>query len=228
MAVGIHGGWWRAAHGLETHAHLCAALVESGVATWNIEYRRLGEDGGGWPGTLVDVGKALDFLHTLASMYPFDLSRVVTVGFSAGGHLALWAAARQRVEAMSPLGAENPFPIKAAISLAGASDLVRCAELGLSGNVVESFLGGSPTLVPDRYAMASPTALLPLGTKQILIHGTSDSSVPCEISQRHYAEAVSRGDKCDLLLLPGVEHLELIDPLASCWRAVHDTILAAL
>lgn len=225
VVVGIHGGWWRAAHGLETQAHLCAALTAAGVATWNIEYRRIGEDGGGWPGTFQDVGSAVDFLRDIAPVHRLDLSRVVPVGFSAGGHLALWVGARHRFAFGHPLWSDTPLPLKGAVSLAGAADLLRCAQLQLSESVVEIFLGGSPTQVPERYADGSPTELLPLGVPQTLIHGTDDTSVPHEISERHHAAAIARGDVCQLLLLPGAQHFELIDPLASVWDVVHRAIL---
>ncbi len=220
VVVGIHGGWWRAAHGLETHAHLCAALTAAGFATWNIEYRKIGEEGGGWPGTFVDVGSAIDFLSNIAHGHRLDLSRVITVGFSAGGHLALWAAARHRFAAGHPLATQELLRIKGAVSLAGAADLIRCAELQLSQGIVETFLGGSPVQVPERYASGSPTELLPFEVPQTLIHGTDDTSVPFEISVRHHAAAIARGDSCDLVLLPGVEHFELIDPLAVPWETV--------
>jgi acetyl esterase/lipase len=226
VVVGIHGGWWRAAHGLETHTHLCMALTQAGCATWNIEYRRIGEAGGGWPGTLTDVGMALDFLASVAQQYALDLSRVVTVGFSAGGQLALWAGSRDRFAPGHPLWSAAPLRVSGAVCLAGASDLIRCADLQLSQRIVESFLGGTPLEVPERYTSSSPTALLPLHLPQVLIHGTADTSVPHEISERHHAAARTAGDDCELLLLPGVEHFELIDPLAPSWNIVRDAVLA--
>lgn len=226
VVVGIHGGWWRVAHGLDTHSHLCAALTATGFATWNIEYRRIGEEGGGWPGTFEDVGSAVDFLYQIAPTYRLDLSRVVAVGFSAGGHLALWVAARHRFAFGHPLWTSAPLRLKGAVSLAGAVDLVRCADLQLSQGIVEIFLGGSPAQVPQRYASASPIELIPLGVPHTLIHGTDDTSVPHEISERHYAAAKAQGDVCELLLLQGVQHFELLDPLAATWEVVHRAILA--
>jgi acetyl esterase/lipase len=222
VVVGLHGGWWRAAHGTETHAHLCAAITALGVATWNVEYRRLGEAGGGWPGTLQDVSAAVDFLAEIAATYDLDLSRVVAVGFSAGGQLALWAGSRR-----APFGT-SAVKLRAAVSLAGAVDLVRCAELGLSEGVVETFLGGPPGDVPERYRQSSPRELLPLGVAQTLIHGTHDTSVPAEISERYFAAARAKDDPCDLQLLPDVGHFELIDPLSAPWLIVRDAVMAAL
>lgn len=226
VVVGIHGGWWRAEHDLGTHSHLAAALRASGLATWNIEYRRVGEDGGGCPGTLEDVGAAVDFLREIAPKYRLDLTRVVTVGFSAGGHLAVWVAARHRLAPGHPLRGEAPLPLKGAVSLAGALDLERCAELQLSQGAVDAFLGGPAADRQELVAIASPTAMLPIGVPQAVIHGTADTSVPFEISVRHHAAAVARGDACDLRLLPEVEHFELIDPLSSAWPAIERIVLA--
>lgn len=226
VVAGIHGGWWRAAHGLDTHAHLCAALVAEGIATWNIEYLRIGEPGGGWPETLLDVGAALDSLREAARLYPLDLSRVVTVGFSAGGQLALWAASRHKLAPSDPLHVSRPLALKGAISLAGAVDLRRCAQLRLSDRVVEAFLGGSPNEVPERYTSCSPMELVPCGVPHTLVHGTGDTSVPHEISERYYAAATAAGDDCELILLEGAQHFELIDPLTEVWPKVCQAIVA--
>jgi acetyl esterase/lipase len=222
VVVGLHGGWWRAEHGVETHSHLCAALTALGAATWNLEYRRIGEEGGGWPGTLQDVDVGIDFLATISAVYGLELSRVVAVGFSAGGQLALWAASQR-----SPLGA-HVVDLSAVVSLAGAVDLVRCAELGLSNGVVETFLGGTPKEVAERYHQSSPRELVPLGVPHTLIHGSDDSSVPAEISEGHFAAARAKNDLCQLQLLPGVGHFELIDPLADSWGVVRDAVMTVL
>lgn len=228
VVVGIHGGWWRAAHDLDTHSHLTNALRKEGFATWNIEYRRVGEDGGGWPGTFEDVGAAIDFLQEIAPSYQLDLTRVVTAGFSAGGHLALWAAARHRLAKEHLLRGAAPLMIKGAVSLAGAVDLVRCAELELSQNAVDAFLGGNALSRPDILRVASPMALLPLGVPHTLVHGTADTSVPSAISTGYHQEAVKHGDHCKLMLLPDVEHFELIDPASRAWPAVRSAIESLL
>lgn len=220
VVVGIHGGWWRAAHGLETHSHLCAALTVAGFATWNIEYRRIGEEGGGWPGTLTDVGRAIDFLREIAPSYRLDIERVLSVGFSAGGQLALWSAGRHTLKKGSALYADEPLPLVGAISLAGAVDLAQCARLGLSEQIVVQFLGGTSEQVPDRYAESSPVEMLPLGLPHALIHGTSDTSVPHSISQRHHIRAIEVGDNCALQLLEDVQHFELIDPRTKAFGAL--------
>jgi acetyl esterase/lipase len=216
VVVLIHGGFWRNFHGLELMVGLSEDLVQRGYAVWNIEYRRVGEEGGGWPGTLQDVGNALDYLRTLATSYPLDLQRVVTVGSSAGGHLSLWSAARHRIPSDSAVAAENPLKLRGAISLAGAVDLENSWKLKLGNNAAGDFLGGDPVTYPERYANASPTALLPLGIPQVMVHGTEDDVVPLSISQGHFDKAKATGDDVKLIVVPGADH-NLVDPKAANW-----------
>ncbi|HEV2239278.1 MAG TPA: alpha/beta fold hydrolase [Ktedonobacterales bacterium] len=218
--VMVHGGFWRARYGLDYFGDICEALAAAGVATWNIEYRRLGDPGGGWPGTLLDVAAAVDHTRTLAARYPLDLARTGALGHSAGGHLALWAAGRARIHAASPLRAEDPLRLRCAVALAGVSDLRRAWELRLSNNVTEEFLGGTPTEVPERYAAASPAELLPLGVTQLLLHGTEDDSVPYDMSMRYLAAAGAAGDGATLMTLAGKGHFEMVDPATAAWRTV--------
>jgi acetyl esterase/lipase len=234
VVVVIHGGFWRARYDLEHAGHLCAALTARGLATWSLEYRRIGNSGGGWPGTFQDVALGLDYLRELAPAYDLDLERVVALGHSAGGHLALWLAGRHRVPADDSLrrasgtASRVPTRLRGAVSLAGVADLRRAWELRLSDNVVETFVGGSPERVPERYAGASPIELLPLGVPQALIHGTADESVPYEISQVYHEAAVARGDEATLVTLPGAGHFEVIDPRSEEWPLVVDATLRVL
>ncbi|HEY7983252.1 MAG TPA: alpha/beta fold hydrolase [Ktedonobacterales bacterium] len=218
--VTIHGGFWRARYGLDYFGTLDDALAAAGVATWNIEYRRLGNRGGGWPGTLLDVAAAVDHLRALAARYPLDLARAGALGHSAGGHLALWAAGRARLPATSPLFAPEPLRLGCAVALAGVCDLRRAWELRLSANVTQDLLGGTPTQVPERYAAASPAELLPLGVPQALIHGTNDDSVPYAISVGYHAAARAAGDDVSLVTLAGKGHFEMVDPATPEWGAV--------
>ncbi|MBA3530766.1 MAG: alpha/beta hydrolase [Ardenticatenales bacterium] len=225
VVIVIHGGFWRARYDLTHIRPLCEALTAAGVATWSIEYRRIGNPGGGWPGTLLDVAQAASHLRTLALDYPLDLARVVAMGHSAGGHLALWLAGAARVPAGDPLHVVEPLPIHAAISLAGVADLRRAWELRLSNNVVEDFLGGAPAQVPERYDSSSPIELLPLGAKQVLIHGVEDDIVPIEISRRYHEAATRLGDEVALHELPRLGHFEPIEPGSAAWPAVRDAVL---
>jgi len=210
----VHGGFWRAKYGLEYIAHACAAFAATGIATWNIEYRRLG-NGGGWPWTFDDVANAADHLETIAGNFELDMNRVITVGHSAGGQLALWLATRK-----------NQF--RGVISLAGVADLRRAWELRLSNSVVSDLLGGSPNEVPDRYRSFSPIERLPLGIPQRLFHGTSDRSVPFEISDRYVRSAHLSGDDAKLIRLENADHFELVDPRTPEFAFVRDAALSLL
>jgi acetyl esterase/lipase len=214
LVIVIHGGFWRSAYHLDHIGHLCAALTAAGLATWNLEYRRIGDNGGGWPGTFEDVLRGADYVAALAEKYPIDAKRTIAVGHSAGGHLALLLAKRQRVRGV--------------VSLAGVADLRRAWELGLSNNVVVSFLGGAPQEVPDRYQEASPLELLPLGVPQQLVHGVRDDVVPFEISENYVKAAKAAGDDARLVALPEAGHFELIDPRSAEWPQVHQTVLSLL
>ena len=208
----IHGGFWRAAYDLGHMAHLAAALRERGIASWSLEYRRIGEDGGGYPNTLLDVAIGADAVRGVAARHGLDPGRIVAMGFSAGGHLALWLAARSRIPIGDPLHDAAPLHLRGAISLAGVVDLRRASELGLSTGVVDQLLGGPPDAVPHRLATASPYELLPLGVPQLLIHGTEDPNVPVELSRRYAERARNYGDPVELVEMPDTEHFELIDP----------------
>ena len=224
VAIAIHGGFWKSAYDLTHLRSLCAAMADAGWAVWSVEYRRVGEEGGGWPNTLLDVASAADHLRTLAPAHRLDLARVVSIGHSAGGHLALWLAARKRIAPGHALHPGNPLPLHAAISLAGVCDLKMAHQLRLGGGAVERLLGGGPETFPDRYAGASPAELLPLGTPQVLVHGTADTAVPVEISRAYRTAAIAKGDSVELLELDGEDHFALIDPNSSAWPSVRGAL----
>lgn len=226
LIIAIHGGYWKAIYDLGYMGHLCAALAADGYACWNIEYRRVGEAGGGWPGTFLDVAAAADHARSLATTAPLDLNRVVTLGHSAGGHLALWLAARARLPAASPLCTPDPLPLRAAVALAGVVDLHLADRWRLSddGEATRRLMGGSPAQHPARYAAGSPAALLPLGLPQILIHGRADRMVPVRISRRYAAAAFRAGDPVQFFDLPDTDHFAIVDPASAQW----DIVLAAL
>ncbi len=226
VIIVIHGGFWRSRFGLEFMGHFCQALTDLGFATWNIEYRRIGNEGGGWPGTLLDAGKAADFLNGIAAEYQLDLKNVRAMGHSAGGQLALWLAARPQIADTDQLYNRDPLKLIGAISLAGVSNLRRGFELMLSDSVVESFLGGSPDQYPERYYGASPYELLPLGIPQVLIHGTEDPDVPYTLSQEYFEKAELLGDPVKLVSLEGVGHFEVIDPKSKEWAIIVENALA--
>jgi acetyl esterase/lipase len=224
----IHGGYYRARYDLTYIGHLAAALTREGLATWSIEYRRLSETGGGWPGTFLDVGAALDALRKLARSQPLDLTRVVTLGHSAGGQLALWLASRPRLPASTALSMPDPVSVRGVAAVAPVADLARASELGLSDGVVDQLMGGPPEAVAQRYALASPIQRLPLGVPQVVLHGTADAHVPIELSERYLAAARAVGDPVELVTLAGVDHFEPIDPRASAYAATREAVRRAL
>ena len=215
--VMIHGGYWRAAYDAGHVGHLCADLARRGWATVALEYRRIGEPGGAWPGTLTDVALALDALPGLADRYGLDLPRAVWMGHSAGGHLALWAAGR----AATKQPGTKPWLV---VSLAGVCDLTQAARLRLSGGAAQLLLGGEPEELPAVYQDADPVHRVPLGVRQLLVHGTADRDVPLALSENYAAVAVRAGDDCTLWTLPGVDHFALVDPGSAAWAAVLDEL----
>jgi acetyl esterase/lipase len=217
--IAIHGGFWRAAYDLTHLSHLCAALTRAGFVTWSLEYRRVGQAGGGYPGTLQDVARGIGFLGTLTKQYAIDVQRVVLIGHSAGGHLALWSAARTRLT--SALHFErDPLSIKGVVALAAVSDLAEAHALKLGDGAASDFMGGGPREFPHRYALASPAELLPLGIKQALIHGTEDDVVPASMSVHYFEKASEAGDRVTLTPLRGMGHFEPIDPDGLAWPEV--------
>ena len=217
VAVLIHGGFWREPFKRDLMEGLALDLTRRGFATWNLEYRRVGASGGGWPQTATDVASGVDHLAALASTYPLDLSRVALVGHSAGGHLALWAGARQRLPEGAP-GIHPQVRPTYLVSLAGVVDLEEADRTDLGGGAVASFLGPSR----DRsaiYPEASPRALVPLGVPQLLVHGADDRIVPITQSERYATAARTAGDEVELLLIPGAGHFDLIDPSSPAWTA---------
>jgi acetyl esterase/lipase len=224
-AVAIHGGFWRNRYTLEHLGHLCAALTAAGIATWSIEYRRIGDPGGGWPGTFQDVVLATRSVFDNAARHDIDPNRIIAIGHSAGGHLASWLAGAGNVPEDSPIRSSS-LPLRAAVSLAGVLDLRRAWELRLSEGVVQDLLGGDPDDVPDRYAAASPVELVPGGVPHLLVHGDDDDIVPIELSERYREAATAHGDDVTMLVLPHTGHFELIDPESLVWPEVLAAILA--
>jgi acetyl esterase/lipase len=233
LVVVVHGGFWRQAYGLELGRPLAADLARAGLAAWNIEYRRVppddggSPDDGGFPGTFDDVAAAVDLLagpvqDAVGGVLP--LERVVAVGHSAGGHLATWLATRPGLPAGAP-GAAPAVRLRGVVSQAGVLDLVDAAEHGVGGDATERLLGGPPSAVPDRYALASPIARLPIGVPVVCVHGTADVNVPIRQSERFVAAA---GAGADLVRLPGVDHMTLVDPSSDAWRVCRESLARLL
>ncbi len=218
VAIVIHGGCWFSEYDLAHIASFSAALTQLGVATWTIEYRRVGNPGGGWPGTFADVAQATDHLRVLARSHPLDLKRVITVGHSAGGQLALWLAARKQLSPTSLLFVSNPLKLNGVISLAGITDM-REFSSGCN-DAVRKVLGGTGDDISYRYRQTSPIELLPLGVRQILIQGILDTIVPPKLGAHYKLAAEKQGDAVKLIALEATGHFELIAPRSSAWPVV--------
>jgi acetyl esterase/lipase len=214
VVVLVHGGFWRIAHGLELMRPMVGGLVERGLAVANIEYRRVGEPGGGWPGTLDDVAAAIDALDGRPGL---DTSRVVTAGHSAGGHLAVWAAARHVLSEGVP-GADPLVDPIAAVSMAGVVDLLGAAAEHLGGDAAQELLGGEPSEVGTRYQIASPMELVPIGVPVVLVHGTTDDRVPVAQSEDYEEVASAAGDAVELITVEGADHFSVLDPTSELWQ----------
>jgi acetyl esterase/lipase len=203
--INIHGGFWRAKYDLGHAGHLCAALASEGIATWNVEYRRVGNRGGGWPGTFEDIVAAHHFLQQKAREFKIDERRIAVMGHSAGGQLALCLAAYRNVSA---------------IALAGVVDLTEAWKLHLSHDAVAEFMGGSPKSVADRYRQADPMQLSIRRAKQYIVHGSQDDVVPPAFSRTYVQRKTGKREKVRLLEIRGADHYDPINPRSKSWATV--------
>lgn len=216
VLMNIHGGFWRSKYTLAHAGHLCAALTAKGIATWNIEYRRVGNPGGGWPGTFEDIRNAYRYLPQIAKRYDFDSTKILAMGHSAGGQLAFCLAAHES-------------SLKRVISLAGVVDLQQAWEQHLSNNAVVDFLGGKPSQVPEHYHEADPMQLaIDHATTQWLIHGAGDDVVPSYFSRQYAEQKKKRGEDVHYTEVSTAGHLDLIDPRSNAWPAVENTVCRLL
>jgi acetyl esterase/lipase len=215
VAMMIHGGFWRAKYDLNHAAHLCAALTAKGLATWNVEYRRVGNQGGGWPGTLEDIVAAYRFLPQVAKRYNLDVTRVLVMGHSAGGQLAICLAAHEP-------------NVKRVTSLAGVLDLQQAWELHLSNDAVVEFLGGKPKDVPEHYREADPMHLPVPKATQWVIHGAADDVVPATFSRNYAEQKKQRGEDVHYLEISTAGHDDLIDSRSTAWPKIEQTVLHLL
>lgn len=222
VVVVIHGGCWVQYANTEYTAPLASALVKEGWATWSLEYRRAHEEGGAWPGTFLDVGQGVDALRDSATKYQLDLNRVVVLGHSAGGQLALWAAGRRQIPRDSALHAANPLQLRGVVSLAGIADMRVYADRGPQGCAEGGLrvMGGTAAQQPARYAAASPAELLPLGTSQVLVWAEEDTIVPEKLFEDYEANAKKAGDPVEIIRVKRIGHHELCSPEAPGWGKI--------
>jgi acetyl esterase/lipase len=214
--INIHGGYWRAQYDLKHAGHLSEALRAAGVVTFNVEYRRVGNAGGGWPGTFDDIRAAYRFVQQHAARFRVDAARLVVMGHSVGGQLALCLAAHEE-------------SVRGAISLAGVLDLKKAHALHLSNDAVVEFLGGKPDAVPEHYREADPMELTIAQARQWILVGKDDDVVPPEFS-RDYVQYKTSGDRREKAVLVETSragHYELIDPGSEAFERVRGAVMAA-
>jgi len=198
----IHGGFWRNTYDSSLSEPQAADARSKGYATWNIEYRRVGDEGGGYPGTLDDIATAIDALARIDA--PLDLDRVFVVGHSAGGHHALWVGQR-----------DDPVVVpRLVVGQAPVADLAGSLDLGRGA--VEGFMGGTPEQIPAAYDEADPARRLPVKVPQLIVHGLRDDDVPFEVVAPYIDKA---GDSVDTLIFEDEGHFDVIDPASPAWEA---------
>ncbi len=221
VVVLVHGGYWRTGFTRAAMAPISDDLTRLGYATWNLDYRTIGEDGGGWPGTPADVAAGIDHLATVGGTHNLALDRVVFLGHSAGAQLMMWAASRTGRNGQ----AAAPVLPKALVSLSGVLDLERASlggagDLATLGESTQSFLGGTPAQQPERYHGASPLKLVPYGVPTLLIHGSKDARVPPEHSRSFTDAATRAGDSPTYVELTNADHFDVIRVDRRWWDEV--------
>jgi acetyl esterase/lipase len=226
----IHGGCWQASvASLHLMDRAAADLAARGVAVWNIEYRRVDQPGGGFPGTFEDVAAALDALHAKAEDFGLRGGPLVLLGHSAGGHLALWAAGRRRIAHRAPTSPLAPLahgaaPVRAVIDLAGIPDLEADTTTACGPEPIHALTGAASAGRPDVYADTSPAELLPLGAELFVIHGAHDDTVPPAVGSAFAARARAAGDRVRELT-PAGGHVEEIAPGCEAWEVAARIVL---
>jgi len=231
VAIVIHGGCWLAklpkleerAVSMAYMRPLAESLTNAGIATWNVEYRRLGHPGGGWPGTFQDIAQAADYVRVLARSRPLDLVRIVAVGHSAGGHFAMWLGGRARIGTASDLYVKDPIRLTGVVNLDGPTDLraTIAVQQPICGSpVITDLMGGSPDQRGSRYHDGSPIELLPIGIKQSVFAGQmfAGQVAPYEAAARKSGDAVSA------TVLPAAGHFVFVDPRSPDWPPVVEAV----
>lgn len=212
----VHGGCWQKEIADRTLMNYAAeALRKEGMAVWNIEYRGVDETGGGYPGTFEDVARAVDALGTQGPALGLDVSNIAAIGHSAGGHLALWAAARHRLPETSPLYDEAPFPIAGVVNTGGLADLEASApvtQAGCLADIMDMLTGPPSDVRSDVLSDTSPAELLPIGVRQVSVNGANDQIAPSVLGQGYTARAAAAGDDASYVEVAETGHVELVAP----------------
>jgi acetyl esterase/lipase len=231
VVVLVHGGCWTIEFGGIGQMHnVAGALAAQGIAVWNVEYRRVDEDGGGYPGTYQDMNAALDKLGAEAGNYQLDTSRIVAMGHSAGGQLVQWIAGRNRIPASSPLFQASPLPVREVISLGGLADLrnERALIKTSCGRDIVQLAGVPGPGRPDVFADTNAAELMPNGSRTVLITGEFDTVSPPRAARDYARRARAAGDRADVIILPGASHYDEIAATSPAWKLILPVIRQAL
>ena len=224
VVVFVHGGCWLSRADITHAGQLEQAIADAGYAVWSLEYRRVGDEGGGWPNTFTDIGRGVDYVRVLAPEYQLDLTRVIASGHSAGGQLALWASARDSLPEDSELYVDDPVEIHGVLALAPAPDLGGVHASGACDNAIDRLMGGAPDEYPVRYRHASPMHLTPVAVPQVLIIGQHDRSWG-PVGRAYHRRAVAKGaERISLVEATESGHFEVIIPSTSSWPLVVESL----
>ncbi|HET8588054.1 MAG TPA: alpha/beta fold hydrolase [Nakamurella sp.] len=235
VVVVLHGGGYSPNWNLDNIAPLAEKITDTGnVATWNLEYRRPGQVGGGWPGTWLDIANGIDHLRAIAGSHRLDVNRVVAIGHSAGATFAAWAAARPGIDRAAPLFLADPLPLRGVVSLAGILNLA--TEMGDGPEPPRNLTAlltdpqdGSADGLRARLASVSPVDLVGSTTvPQRLIVGTSDAPEMVDQTREFAAACSAAGIAAVADYLEGANHFDVIDPSGPGWQFVAGAITAVL
>lgn len=217
----VHGGCWQKAIADRTLMNWAAEdLRKQGLAVWNIEYRGVDEAGGGYPGTFLDVANAADALRTSAVQYNLDLNRVAAIGHSAGGHLALWIAARHKLAASSPMYMDNPLKLVGVVNSGGLADLkssIGVTQRSCLADIYSQLVGDISSTRAEVLSDTSPAEMLPLKVRQVSINGHDDNIAPPLLGESYTRRAKAAGDSADVVVLLNTGHVELVSPGSEAW-----------
>lgn len=230
VAVVLHGGCFLASMGTTQYVAVFAdSLRQAGIATWNVEYRSVDSPGGGWPETFRDVGRAADHIRALASRFPLDTTRVIAVGHSAGGLLALWLGARSTLQPDATLFAPAPVPLRAVIALGADGDLLPIGPVLTAAckvPVADLLLGADHRTQHVRRPQANPADMPPSRVRQVLLVGDQDQFETQALRDAYVARARAKGETIDVTILPGARHFDVVNPKAAVWPTIRDALTA--
>jgi len=224
----VHGGGWLADWTNDYAAPLMEALTEQGFATWNIEFRRIGNRNGGYPEIFRDVGLAADHLREVAKTHPINTDQVVALGHSTGGHLALWLAGRRNIPSGGILSSPDPLTLKGVVSLGGVNDLRHSLEMGGRFDILELLGASTPSDAAELFAETSPACLLPFGVPQVLIVGSLEDGWRREMTKAYAQTASKANDHVRLVEPDGLDHFDVVDVVGPAVSLITGEIMAML